>query len=144
MNKTDLLQLPDTQEVICTAKDLKDLVREVEEELKNEIKKTFIPGMRDLLPIETVIGKWRELHESLGGEIIWQDMGDDRHRPIKAIYHTPLWAFQEILKIGSEIEKRENCRHEWRMRKPKISFEMKEFDPQDNPEKECIKCGEIN
>lgn len=34
MNKTDILQLPDTQEVICTAKDLKDLVREVEEEEK--------------------------------------------------------------------------------------------------------------
>ena len=80
---------------------------EARREERERIKRVFYPmNKEDLLPIGKAIDEWVKLHEELGGEVVWQSMGDseyDRPRPIRAIYHTPLKIFHGMMGIGDDL-----------------------------------------
>lgn len=82
-------------------------VQEAKADERERIKRIFYPmNKEDLLPIGKAIDEWVKLHEELGGEVVWQSMGDseyDRPRPIRAIYHTPLKIFHGMMGIGDDL-----------------------------------------
>ena len=89
----------------------KALIAFIKQEIKREreeIKEILRPSLDKLLPILQVNAKWAELHQEFGAIVICDDTSVEdeapRHRPIKAIYYSPIKDFQEAVKIGGKLK----------------------------------------
>lgn len=88
---------------------LSALARQEGEKAERErMRKALNPNLKDLQYIGRAISEWHRVCEDLQLEVVWQDTSDEvlgqRQRPIRAITHSPLKAYHEVLKESHHVK----------------------------------------
>lgn len=82
---------------------IENFIKKVINDVREETLRDINPSYPDLIPVLDKTHKWYKLHEAMGAEIIFNNLTDDdgtvRLRPVKAIYDSPLFKFQEVIKL---------------------------------------------